>query len=284
MQFLEEEISQITGTVWESVLGIRLVRRSDVPAAPGRLVSGCVQFTGGWEGACMIECSADFARRAAGTMFGIEPSAASVADTQDAIGELANMTGGNVKALLPEPCRLSLPTVVEGADYTTRCPGGELVTTVVFDCDGGALVVRLLRKSQPSKGQEAAMPEVPLPHRREFSRVEVHLRAELSVAGLRAAEGTLEALSLKGGFLRCRTAPPLGVQCDLHLHLEGTDIEVRTRGHVVRQATDGVAIQFDEIVGVESLEHLRNLIRFNARDPAQVEQEFHDHLGLKRDA
>jgi len=151
MQFLEEEISQVTSTIWESVLGIGLIRRPDLPTALGRVVSGCVQFTGAWEGACVIECSADFARSAAGTMFGIEPSAATVADTQDAIGELANMTGGNVKSLLPEPCRLSLPTVVEGTDYTTRVPGSELVTTVAFDCDGGALVVRLLKKTVTGK-------------------------------------------------------------------------------------------------------------------------------------
>jgi chemotaxis protein CheX len=147
VQFLEEEIAQVASIIWESVLGIGLVRRLDVPALPARVVSGCVQFTGAWEGACIIECSADFARIAAGTMFGIEPAAASVSDTQDAIGELANMTGGNVKALLPEPCRLSLPTVVEGADCTTRIPGGELVTTVAFDCDGGTLVVRLVKKT-----------------------------------------------------------------------------------------------------------------------------------------
>jgi chemotaxis protein CheX len=146
MQFLEEEISQVTSTVWESVLGIGLVRRHDRPVVPARVVSGCVQFTGAWEGACLIECSAEFARVAAGTMFGVEPAAASLADTQDAIGELANMTGGNVKALLPEPCRLSLPTVSEGTDSTTSVPGSEVVTTVVFDCAGSALTVRLLKK------------------------------------------------------------------------------------------------------------------------------------------
>jgi hypothetical protein len=62
------------------------------------------------------------------------------------------MTGGNVKALLPEACRLSLPTVVEGTDYTTRLPGGELVTTMAFDCEGSPLIVRLLRKSANHKG------------------------------------------------------------------------------------------------------------------------------------
>ena len=151
MQFLEEEISEVARTVWEAVLGIGLVRRPDTPVPAGSVVQGCVQFTGAWEGACVIECSVDFARRAAGTMFGVEPSAASVADTQDAIGELANMTGGNIKALLPEPCRLSLPTVAEGGDYSARIPGGALVTTVAFDCGDDTLVVRLLQKSHTGK-------------------------------------------------------------------------------------------------------------------------------------
>lgn len=147
MQFLEDEISQVTTTVWDSVLGVPLVREPEVPPGPPRAVLGCVQFTGAWEGAVTIECSAEFAKRAAGTMFGVEPEAASVSDTQDAIGELANMTGGNIKALLPEPCRLSLPTVTEGGDFSTRVSGGTLVTTVAFDCEGSPLIIRLHKKS-----------------------------------------------------------------------------------------------------------------------------------------
>lgn len=147
MQFLEEEIVQVASTVWESVLGMSLVRQPDLPAAPSRMVAGSVQFSGAWDGAVTIETSADFARRAAATMFGVDPAAASIADTQDAIGELANMTGGNVKSLLPEPCQLSLPTVVEGQDLSTRFPGCELLTSVSFDCQGAPLVVRLIRKA-----------------------------------------------------------------------------------------------------------------------------------------
>jgi chemotaxis protein CheX len=151
MQFLEAEIRQVAETVWDSVLGVTLVPRLAIPATPPRAVSGCVQFSGAWEGAVTIEVSAELARQAAATMFGVDPGAASPSDTQDAIGELANMTGGNVKALLPEPCRLSLPTVVEGADITTRLHGGELLTTVAFDCQGSTLVVRLLKKSENGK-------------------------------------------------------------------------------------------------------------------------------------
>ena len=36
------------------------------------------------------------------------------ADIADALGELANIIGGNVKSLLPEPCALSLPHVLVG--------------------------------------------------------------------------------------------------------------------------------------------------------------------------
>lgn len=145
MQFLEEEIRQVAELVWESVLGVSLVRQPAVPPAPPHVVSGCVRFSGAWEGAVTIECSADFAGQAAATMFGLPLGAASLSDTRDAIGELTNMTGGNVKALLPEPCRVSLPTVAEGTGYATRMPGGEPVTTVAFDCQGSPLVVRLLK-------------------------------------------------------------------------------------------------------------------------------------------
>lgn len=148
MQFLEDEISQVTTTVWDSVLGVPLVREAEVPPGPPRAVFGCVQFTGAWEGAVIIETTAEFARQAAATMFGVEATAATTADTQDAMGELANMTGGNVKSLLPEPCRLSLPTVIEGDDFSTGFPGGELLTTVAFECQGAPLVVRLIKKRE----------------------------------------------------------------------------------------------------------------------------------------
>jgi len=147
MQFLEDEIAQVASTVWESVLGLNLVRRAEASPLPERSVSGSVQYSGAWEGAITIEISAEFARRAAATMFGVDPDVATVADTQDAIGELANMTGGNVKSLLPEPCRLSLPIVVEGSDLSTRLVGGQLVTCVAFDCNGSMLVVRLIKKT-----------------------------------------------------------------------------------------------------------------------------------------
>ncbi|MGE0684275.1 MAG: hypothetical protein AB7P69_25630, partial [Candidatus Binatia bacterium] len=59
-------------------------------------------------------------------------------------------------------------------------------------------------------------------------------------------------------------------------------VRVEVGGKVVRVDTDGMGVEITEIVGVESFEHLRNLVRYNSADTDQVEQEFHDHIGIKR--
>lgn len=117
---------------------------------------------------------------------------------------------------------------------------------------------------------------------REFSRAPVHMRAEVSAGDRIYAGGAMESLSLKGGFYRIAQPPEAGTKVMVRLHLTDTDITIRARGVVIRQLPDGCGIQFTEIVGVDSLEHLRNLIRFNAEDPVKVEHEFDEHVGLKR--
>jgi chemotaxis protein CheX len=147
MSTLQAELAQVAELVWESVLGVSLVRRTQPLPALDPVVSACVRISGAWEGAVTIECTADFARTAAATMFGVEPPAVTSADSRDAIGELANMTGGNIKALLPEPCRLSLPSVADGGALAVRPQHAVLLTTVLFECDGSPLTVRLHRAS-----------------------------------------------------------------------------------------------------------------------------------------
>lgn len=117
---------------------------------------------------------------------------------------------------------------------------------------------------------------------REFSRAPVHMRAEIATNDRVHAGGAMESLSLKGGFYRIADPPPEGASVMVRLHLTDSDITIRARGTVIRALPEGCGIQFTEIIGVDSLEHLRNLIRFNAEDPAQVEREFDEHVGLKR--
>lgn len=123
------------------------------------------------------------------------------------------------------------------------------------------------------------MSHVPYSHRREYSRVTVHLKAELTVGEVHRV-GTMENISLKGGFFRTDGGPAEGARCQIQMHLEGTEVDVRVVGKVVRSGPAGCAVQFVEIMGIDSLEHLRNIILFNTHDPAQVEREFQGHPGL----
>lgn len=60
-------------------------------------------------------------------------------EVADAFGELANMIGGNLKCLLPEPSQLSLPTVSLGAAHVVTVPGAGLLEHVELECDGDRL-------------------------------------------------------------------------------------------------------------------------------------------------
>lgn len=147
---MENEICQITESIWGSVLGVAVQRcaLAEIPAKQEHTLAGCVQITGAWEGAVAVHCAVGLARQIAALMFSMDPASASIEELQDALGELVNMTGGNVKPLLAEPCYLSLPTVVEGNNYTLRIPGSALVSQVAFECQGHPFLVTLLKKEE----------------------------------------------------------------------------------------------------------------------------------------
>ena len=154
MAFAETEICEVTESIWRSVLGLDVRRGASGSAHDGRrrFLTGCVQVTGAWEGAITVDCSAALARRAAGIMFDVDPDSAELPEIQDALGELTNMTGGNIKNLLPSPSLLSLPSVTEGLDYSVSVPGGRLLTEVSFECQGEPLLVRVLKKEDAQSG------------------------------------------------------------------------------------------------------------------------------------
>ncbi len=143
MSFNEEHIREVTESIWSNMLGAHIapcvIRQG--AAAPQPYVRGCVHIYGGWEGAITIGCSRAFARRAAGVMFELAPEAASPDEVRDALGELANIVGGNIKAMLPGPSKLSLPDVTEGSDHGLAAADGATLGEVWFECDGEPLVV-----------------------------------------------------------------------------------------------------------------------------------------------
>ncbi len=155
MKFAENEICRITESIWKTSLNLDMQRSSDTEVNSNSgitTLAGCVHVTGGWKGAICLLCPEALAQKAAAVMFGMEPEEIELELSRDALGEIANMTGGNFKALCPPPCTMSLPTVVEGTDFRIIIPDSRVLTQVVFDCGEQKLLVKVLEKDENAKG------------------------------------------------------------------------------------------------------------------------------------
>src|ERR1700733_1378342 len=101
MVFNPDEVLQIASTVWEATLELPVVPETSGAAEAGpRSTVSCIQITGAWNGAILLDCPVEAARRAASIMFATELENVTLADLQDAVAKLANMIGGNFKAML----------------------------------------------------------------------------------------------------------------------------------------------------------------------------------------
>jgi CheY-specific phosphatase CheX len=147
MQFIEKEICEYTESIWNSILSLKAIPDSDAPENSENdfALAGCVHITGAWEGTVTVDFPMSLAKQVASIMFNLSGENVENELIQDALGELTNMTGGNIKSLLPEPCYLSLPAVAF-TDSNMRVPGSEMVTNVNFKCSGENFRVSLLKK------------------------------------------------------------------------------------------------------------------------------------------
>ena len=154
-------LAQINDEIWGAVLGLVLEPAGPDDAQPEgtELVTGQVQITGEWSGAVFIELTAALARKATAAMFFTEPDEVTEDDLVDAVGELANMTGGNVKAQLEGPHALSLPSVTAGQRYRVSMPGTRVASRVAQCCDGELLTTTVI-ESGAAKGESAADAQV----------------------------------------------------------------------------------------------------------------------------
>ena len=143
MQFLEQEILEITETTWQSMLGLD-IHPCALPASMGAVagyLTGKVEISGSWTGAVLLHGSRELAEAAAALIFAHEPGGGSEQDSLDAMYELTNIIGNNIKSLLPEPCQLSLPCVKATTEEQLRIVGMERMSELVFDCQNQPLFV-----------------------------------------------------------------------------------------------------------------------------------------------
>lgn len=143
MQFLEQEISEITETTWQAMLGLDIHHRVLPATLEPRVdfLTGRVEISGAWNGVVLLHGTSQLARSAASLIFASELPDVTHQDLIDAMYELTHIIAGHIKALLPQPSQLSLPCVHGTTPEMVAVPGAEQVSDLVFDCQGQPIFV-----------------------------------------------------------------------------------------------------------------------------------------------
>lgn len=142
-----DDLFSLTESVWQNILGLELSRDiNDDGKIDDRAVISSVQITGDWEGAVTVACSRPHAMELAAAMFQMESTDIDDEMMRDAMGEIANMTGGSVKGIAPGTNTLTLPTVAEGAEDSMSITGTVQLNRISATCLQNTVVVNVFGK------------------------------------------------------------------------------------------------------------------------------------------
>ena len=108
MVLSDDDLRELIEGVWAPSLELPVV--AGAPGDPADLAHGAVlRFSGGWNGHVCIDAADGFARAVAAAMFGLPDADVTTEDARDALGEMANVMGGNVKSYAAGEVDLALP-------------------------------------------------------------------------------------------------------------------------------------------------------------------------------
>ena len=146
--FGRDELIHVVDEIFSSMAGMKLMPTTSLfrPDHSSGYVVSVVQIVGDWQGAVRLDTDLELCRQVCSRFIGVEPAALSADDIRDAAGELANITGGSVKALLAPTCSLSLPSVVMGKNYEFSVLQGKVIQESSFAHESGGLLVSVLEK------------------------------------------------------------------------------------------------------------------------------------------
>ncbi|MBI4906744.1 MAG: chemotaxis protein CheX [Acidobacteria bacterium] len=141
----QSEINQIVEVVFSTMLATDVrPDEAEMTVCYHPSVTAAIFFAGSWKGAVLVECSVLQACHWTAKLVSIPIPDSITDDVRDAMGELVNMIGGNLKSVLPVGVGLSMPTVVQGGDYVMKLCGGNLVNRRVFHSPLGKFSVTLI--------------------------------------------------------------------------------------------------------------------------------------------
>ena len=135
-------IEQLARDVCTTMLGLELAPCT-MPDVPGdnAMYFAHIGIDGDWQSELCIVCPASLAQKIASAMFMTEPDDLGEGEIGDAVGELVNILGGNVKGIMPGENQLSLPSILH-IDNNQIIPLKCKEQEVHFLCEGEPLSVR----------------------------------------------------------------------------------------------------------------------------------------------
>jgi chemotaxis protein CheX len=132
LELYRADILGLAESVFLSMLALE-VHPSDEELNPNHeMITGAVYYAGPWKGAVLVQCDYDQAREFTSRLMGIAKPAEFNDDVRDAVGELTNILGGNLKPILPHGVALSMPSVVEGYPSSLRICGKNPIIRLAF--------------------------------------------------------------------------------------------------------------------------------------------------------
>lgn len=119
---LEDKIVESAKEIFSTMIMMEIEVRTDAIGEHHAFhdsISGIIGLAGMRKGVLAIHLPKNVAMAITGNFLGMEVTEVNE-DVEDAVGELANMLGGNVKTILSERGRdieLSMPSTITGKDY-----------------------------------------------------------------------------------------------------------------------------------------------------------------------
>lgn len=145
---LRERIAASAIEIFTTMVMMEVAVAEDVDENYGKLadsITGVIGLTGNYKGVLAVHLPHQVAFAITGNFLGMEVTEMNE-DVEDAIGEIANMIGGNVKSMLSEKGRdidLSLPSTVSGKEYGFHSIKGAEKTVIPFSAAEGIFYVEL---------------------------------------------------------------------------------------------------------------------------------------------
>lgn len=142
LQLLDDDLAGLSEAIWTSIVGPPALPSAGPAPAGLRSVTACVHISGSWDGTVSVTLPWALAEEVAASMFDVGAAELSTDDVLDAVGELANIAGGNVKGMVDGPSELSLPVVAEGSG-AVAVPGSRVSATAELGHAGATFVVQI---------------------------------------------------------------------------------------------------------------------------------------------